>query len=91
MVVITMENASPRLRGECTKYMLEIKAGVFVGSLSRIVCDLLWKNITESNEAGGAVLVYSADTEQGFELKMHGDPKRKVIDIDGVLLIETQV
>lgn len=90
MVVISMENATARLRGECTKYLLEIKAGVFVGTVSAMVRDLLWKRITETDEAGGAVLIFSAPTEQGFRIEMHGFPKRKVIDIDGLFLIETR-
>lgn len=89
IVVITMENATERLRGECTRYMLEIKAGVFVGTISASVRDILWNTITESGEAGGAVLLYSAQNEQGFCMKMHGDPRRRVVDFDGLQMIET--
>lgn len=88
-VVITMENATERLRGECTRYMIEIKAGVFVGTISAMVRDILWKSITESNEAGGAMMLYSAQNEQGFHMEMHGFPRRRVVDLDGLQLIET--
>ncbi len=89
MVVITMENVSERLRGECTRYLLEVKAGVFVGTMSALVRDLLWQRIIDSREAGGAVLIYSAPTEQGFCMEMHGNPRRKLRDMDGLFLIET--
>jgi len=90
MVMITMENVTERLRGECTRFLLEVKTGVFLGTINATVRELLWKKITESGEAGGAVLAYSSQTEQGFSLVMHGDPKKKVKDIDGIFLIETQ-
>ena len=90
MVVITMENATERLRGECTRYLLEIKAGVFAGTISASVREILWEKVTQGTEAGGAVLLYSAQNEQGFEMRMHGDPRRKVIDLDGIQLIETK-
>lgn len=90
MVLITMENVTERLRGECTRYLLEIKTGVFLGTINAPVRELLWKKIIESNDAGGAVMAYSAQTEQGFSLKMHGNPRKKVVDIDGLFLIETQ-
>ena len=85
-----MENVTERLRGECTRYLLEIKTGVFLGTINATVRELLWKKITESGDAGGAVLAYSAQTEQGFLLKMHGNPRKKVVDIDGLLFIETR-
>lgn len=52
-----------RLKGECSRYMMEIKAGVFVGKISAAVCERLWDTIIESGDAGGTVMVYSAPTE----------------------------
>ena len=37
MLVIVMETASEKLRGELTHWLLEVKAGVFVGKASAIV------------------------------------------------------
>ena len=34
MVVLTMDSASESLRGECTRYLIEIKTGVFIGTIS---------------------------------------------------------
>lgn len=83
-----MDNVVERLKGECSRYMMEIKAGVFVGTMSAVVRDHLWKTIVDSHDAGGAVMVYSAPTEQGFVMKMNGSPNRSVIDIDGLYLIK---
>jgi CRISPR-associated protein Cas2 len=45
MVVLILERAPARLRGELTRCMLEPKARVFVGSISGLVRDLLWEKV----------------------------------------------
>lgn len=84
-----MENVPESLRGECTRYLLEIKAGVFVGSITAIVRELLWETVCARCQEGGAILIYDYPNEQGFVLEMHGNPHRKVIDLDGLSLIQT--
>lgn len=81
------DNAVVRLRGELTRWLLEVKPGVFVGRISASVRDRLWDKVKQEKEAVGALLVYSADTEQGFQVEIFGDPKRDVVDLDGVQLI----
>jgi CRISPR-associated protein Cas2 len=89
MVVMVMENVPPSLRGELTRWMLEAKAGVFVGVMSASVRERLWAKVTGNCVEGGAMLVYSADTEQGFDLKMHGVLRKGVVDLEGIKLIKT--
>lgn len=91
MTLIVMENVPESLRGECTRYLLEIKAGVFLGSITAAVRELLWKKVKERAGKGGAVLAYSYPCEQGYVLEMYGDPRRKVVDIDGISLIENSI
>ena len=87
MCVLVTDNAVVRLRGELTRWLLEVKPGVFVGRISASVRDRLWDKVKQEKEAVGALLVYSADTEQGFQVEIFGDPKRDVVDLDGVQLI----
>ena len=89
MTVIVMENVPESLRGECTRYLLEVKAGVFLGSITAVVRDFLWKTVCNRCGQGGAILIYSYPNEQGFVLEMQGNPRRKVIDLDGLSLIQT--
>ena len=89
MVVIVMENASAKLRGELTRWLLETKPGVLVGNVSGAVREKLWEKVCAESYSTSALLLYNADTEQGFRIEMSGDPKRSVIDIDGVQLIRT--
>jgi CRISPR-associated protein Cas2 len=60
MVVLMVESAPPSLRGELSKWMLEPKAGVYVGSVSGAVRDLLWDKVCASVRDGGSIMIYSA-------------------------------
>jgi CRISPR-associated protein Cas2 len=50
MVVIILEKVPVRLRGELTRWLLELKAGVFVGKVSAMVRDKLWQRVCEGDE-----------------------------------------
>ncbi len=89
MIVIVLENAPPGLRGELTKWMLEVKAGTFVGNASAVVRDKLWGKVTGASDAGAALMIYSAQTEQGFAIEMCREPRRSVVDLEGLYFIRT--
>ena len=87
MVVLSLESVSPSLRGELTRWMLEPRAGVFVGALSALVRDKLWEKACQKAGEGGCLMLYSANNEQGFEIRYWGKTKRCVTDWDGLKLI----
>lgn len=87
MVVIVIERAPLKLRGEMTRWLLESKPGVFVGNISALVRDKLWKKICEDENELSAIIIYSAANEQGFRMEMTGEPQRRVVDIEGIQLI----
>ena len=91
MTVLILENVSPGFRGEVTQWLLEIKAGVFVGNVSAAVRQRLWKKVNDSVGDGAALLLYSAQNEQGFELEVCRTPERSVIDMEGIYLIKRTV
>ena len=70
--------------------MIEPKHGVFVGNLNAMIRDKLWDKIQNAGEEINAVMVFNSDSEQGYSLKMYGNPRRKVVDIEGVELIKLQ-
>ena len=88
MTVIVMDNASEKLRGELTKWLLEVKPGVLVGKTSALVREKLWEKVENDESKSGALLIYNSDNEQGFAIKMTGILKRSVIDLDGIQLIK---
>lgn len=87
MTVIVLERVPASLRGELTRWMLEPKTGVFVGRPSAMVRDKLWDLVQEKLRTGAAILICSANTEQGFLLRTHGATSRAVIDFEGLSLI----
>ena len=80
MTVIVMDCAPESVRGELTRWFLELKPGVFIGKVNVKIRELLWERICQDERARGAVMVYDSNNEQGFEMKIYGDPKRRVID-----------
>lgn len=87
MVVLIVESAPPGLRGELSKWMLEPKAGVFVGTVSATVRDLLWKKACEEVGAGGCTMIYRTNNEQGFAIRTWGDRTREVEEWEGLFLV----
>lgn len=87
MVLMILEKAPTSLRGELTRWMLEPRAGVFVGSLSAMVRDKLWEKVCKSSPEGGAMLIYRAQTEQGFRVETFGDTTREIVDWEGLQLV----
>lgn len=86
-MLIVLEKVRASLRGEITRWMLELKPGVFVGSPSALVRDKLWDKVRREAEDGGCILVHSSNTEQGFDIRFWGDCGRELVDSDGLLLV----
>lgn len=86
MIVITMTNCPPKLRGDLTKWLCEISTGVYVGNLSARVRDALWNRVCENIRDGKATMVYNAANEQRLEFRTH-NTEWKVCDFDGIKLM----
>ncbi|NEG54817.1 type I-E CRISPR-associated endoribonuclease Cas2e [Bifidobacterium platyrrhinorum] len=71
MVVIVLTACPVGLRGDLTRWLLEISAGVFVGHVSAKVRDRLWERIVDMIRDGRAIMVYSARNEQHFAFRVH--------------------
>lgn len=88
MVVMTLELVPPRLRGSLTRWMTEIATGVYVGRVNSLVRNLLWDAILdELGNTGRVVMVYRTNNEQGYSIRMEGDSKRKLVELDGLQLV----
>lgn len=87
MIVLLLERVPVSLRGELTRWLLELKAGVFVGKVSAAVRDKLWEKACEQAGGGGCHLVQPAANEQGFTLRSFGQTTRLVEDFEGLQLI----
>jgi CRISPR-associated protein Cas2 len=88
MVVIVLERVPTSLRGELTRWLLELRAGVFVGTLSPVVRRKLWERVCSGMNGGSGIVVYDARNEQGFEVEFWGAPDRWIVDRDGLKLVQ---
>jgi CRISPR-associated protein Cas2 len=87
MLVIVLENAPPRLRGRMAIWLLEVRAGVYVGNYSRKVREHIWSQVEAGIEDGNAVMVWRASNEAGFEFLTLGSNRRMPVDLDGMRLV----
>lgn len=55
MVVVVTENVPPRLRGRLAVWLLEVRAGVYVGDTSKRIREMIWQQITQLGGCGNAV------------------------------------
>lgn len=87
MLVIVVENVPPRLRGRLAVWLLEIRAGVYVGKANRRVREMIWKQVVAGVGDGNAVIAWGTNTESGFDFETHGVNRRVPIEKDGVKLV----
>ncbi len=91
MMVMVLERVTLTLRRELTRWMVEVKAGVFVGDVNAMVRDRLWEKCSRQRGAGSVFQAWSTNNEQGFAMRIRGENCRSVVDWEGVQLIEEQV
>lgn len=71
MLVLIVTDVTAGLRGDLTKWLVEISPGVFVGNPSARIRELVWKRTVTLCLDGRALLIYSASNEQGMEFRTH--------------------
>jgi CRISPR-associated protein Cas2 len=87
MLVIVAENAPPRLRGRLAIWLLEVRAGVYVGKVSRRIREMIWDQVEKGIEDGNAVMAWSTNTESGFDFLTLGKNRRIPKEMDGIKLV----
>lgn len=86
MVVMILENAPKSLRGELSRFLIEPKAGVFVGKVSALVREKLWELCLKRRKLSGVIQIWSDANEQGFSVKSFGDTSRSIKQVEGLWL-----
>ena len=87
MLVIVVENAPPRLRGRLAVWLLEVRAGVYIGAYGRRMHEMIWGQVCAHIEDGNAVIAWSAPNEAGFEFDTCGKNRRVPVDLSGFRLV----
>ncbi len=87
MLVIVIENAPPRLRGRLAVWLLEVRAGVYVGELSKKVREMIWSQVVDGIEDGNAIIAWTTNNEAGYDFQTAGINRRIPVEMDGVKLV----
>ncbi len=87
MLVIVVENAPPRLRGRLAIWLLEVRAGVYVGKVSRRGREMIWDTIEKGIDEGNAVMAWSTNKESGFDFMTLGANRRIPKEMEGIQLV----
>ena len=83
MFVIVLGNAPPRLRGRLAVWLLEIRAGVYVGNYSRRTREMIWDQTKAGIEDGNAVIAWTTSNDAGFDFETCGKNRRRPVDFEG--------
>jgi CRISPR-associated protein Cas2 len=87
MLVIVTENVPPRLRGRLAVWLVEVRAGVYVGNPSKRLREFIWDQVNDGVESGNAVIVWRSPTESGYDFLTVGKSRRMPVDFDGLRLV----
>lgn len=87
MTVVVTENVPPRLRGRLAIWLLEVRAGVYVGDVTRRVREMIWQQCEAMREDGNVVLAWATANESGFDFQTSGRNRRIPVDFDGLRLV----
>ncbi|WP_373631211.1 type I-E CRISPR-associated endoribonuclease Cas2e [Klebsiella variicola subsp. variicola] len=87
MLMVVTENVPPRLRGRLAIWLLEIRAGVYVGDTSKRIREMIWQQVIELSDGGDVVMAWATNSESGFEFQTWGENRRIPVDLDGLRLV----
>lgn len=86
MIVITLSVCPPALKGDLSKWLIEISTGVYCGNVNPKVREELWQRICDNIKSGRATMVYSSAGEQHLDFRICNSDWEPV-DYDGIKLI----
>lgn len=86
-LIVVTENAPPRLRGRLAVWLLEIRAGVYIGDVSKRVREIIWDHCDRMLDDGNIVMAWAANTESGYDFQTLGANRRIPVEFDGLRLV----
>jgi CRISPR-associated protein Cas2 len=87
MMMVVVEDAPPRLRGRLAVWLLEVRAGVYVGNYSQRIREMIWDEVTAAIGEGNGVIAWTAANDAGFAFATCGRNRREPVDFDGFALV----
>ena len=71
-------------------WLLEVRAGVYIGDVSRRTREMIWEHLVEGYEDGNVVMAWSSPNESGYEFQTLGENRRLPVEYDGLFLVAFQ-
>lgn len=87
MTILILKRVPTSLRGDLSRWLLEVGTGVFVGKVSGLVRDKLWEKCQTHCKGGSGVLIKATKSEQGFAILHFGDDRWVPRDFEGITLV----
>lgn len=87
MIVVATENIPPRLRGRLAVWLLQVRAGIYVGNVTTRIREMIWQQCEALYEDGNIVMAWQTNTESGFDFQTLGTNRRIPVDMGGVRLV----
>ena len=88
MLVLTLENAAPKLIGYCSSWAIQVSTHVFVAQLPERAREEIWERVVRlATFETNAVMIWSSGSkEQGLDFRVLGEPRRYPVDIEGFIV-----
>ena len=88
MLVMVLEKSPASLKGLLSRWLIEVRSGVFLGNPSSRVRDILWdRTVLHPKNHGYALQMWSDRGPQGFDYRSWGEGARELVDFEGVALV----
>ena len=87
MIAVIVNNAPPRLRGRLAVWLLEVRAGVYIGAYGAKTRAMIVAQIKGLIGEGDAVVAWDSPTDAGFTFETFGANRRTPVDFDGLQLV----
>lgn len=86
-LLVVTENVPPRLRGRIALWLLEVRAGVYIGDVSARTREMVVEHLLAGVEDGNAVVAWPTNNESGYEFQTFGANRRLPVEYDGLRLV----
>ncbi|WP_349245924.1 type I-E CRISPR-associated endoribonuclease Cas2e [Anaerobaca lacustris] len=87
MLVMMLENVPTSLKGELSRWLIEPRAGVFLGSPTARIRDKLWEKAVKKRKGGYVLQIWSDSSPQGYNFRSEGESSRQMEDFEGIALV----
>jgi CRISPR-associated protein Cas2 len=71
-------------------WLLEVRAGVYIGEVSKRTREMIWEQLVQGCEQGNVVMAWASSHESGYEFQTIGPCRLLPVDFDGLMLVAFQ-